>query len=83
MLADGMARLSTRHERMGDGGNAKEKEARQGPIEIFLRRGAVAGSSPERTGASLPVHLMRDLENHPPAAKSEETPPAVSQRYEG
>ena len=36
VLADGMARLSTRQEPMGGVGNGGGMEARQGAIEIFL-----------------------------------------------
>jgi hypothetical protein len=44
-----MARRSTSHEPKRAVGNGKEIEARQGPIEIFLREVQVDGSSPKRT----------------------------------
>jgi hypothetical protein len=65
VLADGMARLSTRHEPMGDVGNGEGMEARQGAIEIFSGRIACTGSSLARTRAGGTDHLMRDLENLP------------------
>jgi hypothetical protein len=41
MVADGMARPSTRQEPVRDGGNGREMEARQGAIRIFFKRDAV------------------------------------------
>ena len=68
--ADGMARLSTRHEPMRAVGNGEGMEVRQGAIEIFSEGRGCTGSSPARTGASGTDPLMRDLENLPLAPQA-------------